>query len=48
VYTYNVASSILAVNCGVGGSLIEKKTDYTLCRIYERFRTNVLVPTVQS
>jgi hypothetical protein len=25
VYTYNVASSILAVNCGVGGSLIKKK-----------------------
>jgi hypothetical protein len=23
---YNVASSILGVNCGVGGSLIKKKT----------------------
>jgi hypothetical protein len=29
---YNVASSILRVNWGVGGSLIKKKkTDYTIC-----------------
>jgi hypothetical protein len=28
---YNVASSSLGVNCGVGGSLIKKKTDYTGC-----------------
>jgi hypothetical protein len=26
---YNVASSILGVNCGVGGSLTKKKPDYT-------------------
>jgi hypothetical protein len=26
---HNVVSSVLGVNCGVGGSLIKKKTDYT-------------------
>jgi hypothetical protein len=28
---YNGASSILTVNCGVGGSLIKKKIDYKSC-----------------